>query len=193
MRTTLLTRLFLAARLAGFVTAYAVLYVVLFELNGVLFRDLQHMEGVHWVYLPAGVRLCLVLVAPVPGALGVMLGSLWIGITGTPQDGWSVAAVTAALSGGAPLLAREMALRGLGLSAQLEELQSQSLLLLAGLFGATSALLHQVWYAAIGRPGPFFDHVVAMAVGDFLGAVLLLYAARLLLGRLGFNRPDRDA
>ncbi|MEN9842930.1 MAG: hypothetical protein RLZZ612_759, partial [Pseudomonadota bacterium] len=49
----------------------AVLYWLCYELQGMLFQFTEHIPGVNWFYLPAGLRVLFVLVAGIYGAVGI--------------------------------------------------------------------------------------------------------------------------
>ena len=56
-------------------------YLSLYTLNDWLFVSLEFHTGVHWIYLPAGLRLLCTLLMGAEGAIGLFLGSLLITIT----------------------------------------------------------------------------------------------------------------
>lgn len=179
------------ARRAGVVLACCAAYLLCFALHSVSFGHLRFADGVDWIYLPAGVRLALVLVFPLEAALGITLASMMVAWDSLADNRWFTAAGTGLVSGFAPLLARSLAVNGLGLSANLESLNARLLLVLAGLFGIVNAFLHQAWYWAVGRSGNFLDQVVVMALGDFLGALIVLYLGRWLLVQLDWRNSHR--
>ena len=68
----------LSSNPAGWLFEFAissVLYLILFYLNDWLTTELMYGLGVHWIYLPAGLRLFLILVFGLPGALGIGFSS----------------------------------------------------------------------------------------------------------------------
>ena len=56
----------------------ALLYAVLFFANDWLTQYLVAAPGVNWIYLPAGLRLFLVLIFGFSGALGIAISSIFI-------------------------------------------------------------------------------------------------------------------
>lgn len=149
-------------------------YFTAFHLNFFLFDWLEFSEGVNWVFLPSGLRLLLVLVLGAPGALGIALGSCLINYQLHGGDASLFNIVTAAISGGAPLLARGVCMDLLKMETNLEGLTAQSLLKISTVFAAFSAVLHQVWYFWVGYSTTFVASAGAMAIGDLLGTALLL-------------------
>ena len=51
-------------------------------------------------------------------------------------------------------------------------------------FAAVSALLHQVWFVARGQGGDVWGGLALHFTGNLLGALVVLYSAKLVLDRL---------
>jgi hypothetical protein len=58
------------------ILAVATLYFLGFYANDLLFSNLEHHRGAHWIFLPAGLRLLGILLLGSIGAIGIFLGSL---------------------------------------------------------------------------------------------------------------------
>jgi hypothetical protein len=159
----------------------ALSYYVIFQLNFFLFDWLEFSNGVNWVFLPSGLRLLIILVLHTYGAVGIMVGSTYINYTLGTSDDHVYNIVTGIISGGAPLIARVISEGLLRLETNLTGLTSNGLLQLSILFAAISATLHQVWYFWIGRTENFVTSTLAMVLGDWLGTVLILSMATLML------------
>ena len=63
------------------VLACAVAYYVVFSFNKYIFSDYVYSFGVHWVFIPSGLQLVLVLSAVESAAIGIVLASWVIGYT----------------------------------------------------------------------------------------------------------------
>jgi hypothetical protein len=158
--------------------AYRGLYVV----NDFLFAHLVFSKGVHWVFLPAGLRLLLVLLFGFWGALGISLGSVAGACVDQHFDGDVVTATVAGLiSGFAPLLARAICVERSMIRDDLVDLGASALLRIALVFSITSSLLHQVWYALRDVSGNFLSGFAVMQIGDLAGSLVVLYLVRALL------------
>lgn len=158
---------------AATVAVLALVLVCMAIGNEHLLRATEVTNGVNWIYLPAGLRMCYVLVLPLQGTLAIFGASLIMAgrdATLTPLLVVASAAVTAL----GPILARTVALHRLGLAASLENLTSRMLLTLAALFGVFSTALHQAFYTLIGREPAW----LSMWVGDTLGCLLCLYGLK---------------
>jgi hypothetical protein len=84
----------------------------------------------------------------------------------------------------APYLVYLFALRVLGMQASLANLTSRRLLLLVPLFGVASPLMHHLWFWLHGDPVNLAQGFTVMAVGDMIGALLVLYALKAMLALL---------
>ncbi len=137
------------------------------------------------IFLPSGVRLISILLFSHWGALGIILGSVITSLI-APQEFFGPTLFGAwVISGLAPWLAREVGIRFLHMDRQLTNLSGMDLLKLSVVFAAFNAVMHQLWFYWQGSGGNFFSQTWAMAVGDWLGAVLLLYAFKFALAAGG--------
>lgn len=172
------------------VAAVALAYGLAFALNEQLFSSLNFTAGVDWIFLPSGLRLLAVVVLAGEGAVGVALASVFIASFQVFPDDAVTAVGAGLLSGLAPWLARRFSLTALGVGDDLSGLGPRELLKMTATFALVSAILHQVWYVARGHSPDLLHGTVAMAVGDFLGALLVLYVARIVL-RIGVRLAGR--
>lgn len=173
------------------VVGSVVFYLVLARLQDWVFPNVEFMRGVGWIYLPAGARLLCPLLLGLPGAVGVLLGS-WCECFFHlyPDDPLRSFAggISSAL---APYLVYLFALRVLGMHASLANLTSRRLLLLVPLFGVASPLMHHLWFWLHGDQVDLAQGFAVMAAGDMLGALVVLYALKGMLGVLPAPAPRR--
>ncbi|BDX20818.1 hypothetical protein TUM22923_01390 [Polynucleobacter sp. TUM22923] len=150
-------------------------YSILFYLNNWLTQHLSFSFGVNWIYLPAGLRLFLVLIFGFPGALGIVLGSFFISYTGeNPPDLTSCIGI-GLISGFAPYLARVFVLNNIQVTPDMSNFSLPKLSACILIFSLLSAGLHQWWFAIRGfDDAGTFNHFIAMLVGDILGTILLI-------------------
>jgi hypothetical protein len=180
------------------IASTAVAYFLLFQINTYLFSAFGYSEGVNWVFLPSGLRVVFILLFGVPGAIGIALSSMAIGYLHY-FDGDLVSIIgTGAISGFAPWLARLICVDGLKLDVNLQNLTAAALLKISVIFAVISPLLHQLWFTWRGYTEDFINSTAVMAVGDLVGTIAMLYAAKLLLAlvpAIGNNktRSFRDA
>ena len=160
-------------RSTGAALVMALALILLAIGNEVLLRDFKVAEGVHWIYLPAGLRMCYVLVLPAAGAAAIFLSTIYMALR-DPSLSPGLVVLNAAITTSGAVLARVVALQRLQLKPNLENLSTPMLWKLAALFGLFSTTLHQAFFTGIGREAAF----VQMWVGDTLGALLCLYGLK---------------
>jgi len=165
---------------AALVLVCAMAYFYAYHLNMHWFNWSEFSHGTNWIYLPSGLRLLLVLVLPLAGAVGIAAASLVINYSLTPDaDVYNI--VTALISGGAPYLSRHIAVHFLRLSPQLTGLTSAGFFKLSVLFAVTNAALHQIWFARNGLSDHWLQGALVMGLGDWVGTVLVLAFASLTI------------
>ena len=165
----------------GVIAATAVAYLFFCRLNAWLFSLLNYSQGVDWIFLPSGLRLAFILVFVELGAIGVCLATTLLAFYGQVEANLSTCIGTGIVSGVAPLLARKVCIQRLGLDASLHNITSRALFVTSAVFAVVSASLHQTWYFWLGITNNLFGSILVMTVGDFLGTVVLLYVAKMIL------------
>ncbi len=150
------------------------LYACLFYINDWLTQPLQAAPGVNWIYLPAGLRLFLVLIFGLPGALGIVAASTII----TFYRNFGIDPLTiigiGLISGLAPYLARYLVIRNLKIATDLGNLNIQTIFVCILIFATLSATLHQVWFEFRGFESGSLKNTLIMLIGDVLGSLLLI-------------------
>jgi len=150
------------------------LYACLFYINDWLTQLLQAAPGVNWIYLPAGLRLFLVLIFGLPGALGIVAASTII----TFYRNFGIDPLTiigiGLISGLAPYLARYLVIRNLKIATDLGNLNIQTIFLCILIFAALSATFHQVWFEFREFESGSLKNTLIMLIGDVLGSLLLI-------------------
>ncbi|AOX99262.1 hypothetical protein [Jeongeupia sp. USM3] len=173
------------------VTGVALLYWVFFRLNMLIVAHHSFSTGTDWIFLPSGLRLLFILLFVGEGAIGICIASIFISYAAYFRGDLVTAFGAGLISGFSPLLARFICLQYRKLTIGLEGLTGHSLLEIAGIFAVLSAVFHQLWFYWRGISSDFAQSAVTMIIGDFLGTLLMLYAARLLLGLWGAQKRSR--
>jgi hypothetical protein len=172
---------------AGIVGA-ALFYLILARLQDWAFPHVEFVRGVGWIYLPAGARLLCPLLLGLPGAVGVLVGS-WCECFFHLYPDDPLRSLAGGISSAlAPYLVYLFALRVLGMQASLTNLTSRRLLLLVPLFGVASPLMHHLWFWLHGDPVDLAQGFVVMAVGDMVGALVVLYLLKGMLALVPARR-----
>ena len=167
---------------AVLISLAAVLYWLGYAVQGWLFQFTEHVSGVNWFYLPAGLRVVLVLVAGLNGALGIFAATIVINLLHMGDMNGTVLLLTAGASGfGAWFALLLMRWRG-QIDAGLTVLTSSVLIQYALIYALFNAVFHQLVWWTLQRDGArFMVDVWPMFVGDLLGALFFLYALKVLL------------
>jgi len=152
----------------------ALLYAVLFFANDWTTQYLEAAPGVNWIYLPAGLRLFLVLIFGLSGALGIVISSVLITLYRDMGDDYLSIIGIGLISGLSPLLARYLTIRNLKISPDLSNLNLPIIAACIVIFALISSSLHQLWFWLMNIPSGSFPNTIVMITGDILGAVLLI-------------------
>lgn len=161
----------------------AVLWAVFWFVNKMLLSEALVTTGISLIYIPAGVRLLLVLVFGVWGALGVFIADPILFLnefgSGAPLE----VIVNSAISGFGPFIAIKAAGRLFGISPELEGLSPWHLPLLSLAVSLFVPLLFNISFILNDRypADEFARNYSAMATGDFLGCFLVLAGARAII------------
>jgi hypothetical protein len=160
----------------------ALVYAGFYFINGLLFSVFDHAPGVMWIFIPSGVRLTNTLLFGAWGAFGIVLGSLMVAFQDPRLSDPITVSVAAAISGLAPLLARQLCISLTDLKVDLDQLTAHSLLRVVLIFSAVNAALQQVWYAWRGHSDDPLTNFLIMCFGDISGTLFVLYVGRSILG-----------
>jgi hypothetical protein len=162
----------------------ALAYVGLLSFNQFIFSSLNASASSSLVFLPSGLALICVLLFVEWGSMGMVLGPMLMGLGQVTTEDPMTVLGAAVLSGLTPLVARALCLRCAALDEDLNGLTASCLLRMAVAFSAISALLHQLWFVARGQEGDLWGALALHFTGYLLGALVVLYSAKLLLDRL---------
>lgn len=149
-------------------------------LNELFFRQTEFLQGIGWVYLPAGTRLLCTLLFGRAGLLGLLITG-WFACYWYYFPGDAVRATTGTLAGAVgPYLVYVIARRTFGLQSSLVNLTPGRLLVCAAGCSIASPLLHHLWFSVHGD-GHLLPGFLVMCIGDLSGTLIVLYAAKALL------------
>lgn len=160
----------------------AVLFVSFFQFNSFAFSAFEYSQGVNWVFLPAGFRVILVLVLGLPGAIGLMLGSWFIDRDLFTGPTYLLALTNGLVAGLTPWLVMKYLQKRQWLSQQLHTISPSQLFQMIVIFAASSAVMHQLVWLLLERPGMnIWVDVWPMFVGNATGTLLMLYGMKFVL------------
>lgn len=180
-----------ALQTAALTLVSAVLFAAFFQFNAWIFSALEYRSGINWVFLPSGFRVILVLIMGVPAAMGIMLGTWYIDQTPLRNEFTWLLLGNGVVSGWTPWLilkwfeARKM------ISLQLHNMTAQKLLNFTAVYAAANALAHHgVWLLLHRDNMNWWVDVWPMFIGDMVGALLMLYAWKLMLAYFSHRLPQ---
>lgn len=164
---------------AALCVIFFLLYLASFKLNNWLFNDQVYVQGVSWVFLPAGIKLLAVLVARWWGVLGVALAGLWMTHSDVWTDGhWLEHLGNIVVWLVVPFLSIQVLLNWWRLRPDLSNLTFHRLFAINALFTAISAVgtSAYAWFVYERHDADFVATSIAMAFGDFVGTLLVMTA-----------------
>ncbi|MGV0959317.1 MAG: hypothetical protein ACOYB1_05715 [Limnohabitans sp.] len=167
---------------AALISVSALLFIVFFTVNGLIFSRMEYRHGVNWIFLPAGFRVILILVMGIPASMGIMLGTWFIDRAALESGQASIVWLNSIVSGFTPWVIMKALEKYGQLSAHLRQFSSAQLLNFTLIYGAANAVLHQLgwWLLDPASVNPWVD-IWPMFVGDVLGALIMLYAFKGIL------------
>ena len=161
----------------------SLLYGLSFSINTYFLDYFSHSLGISWIFLPAGLRLLLTLMFASSGAIGIAISSILISIFFYFDD--LVLGIGAGIiSGLAPLLARYLAFKGMDLRTNLDALNGPKLIYCILIYSLISPLLHQALFTALNPDNLFLANLGVMVIGDLIGTIIIVYAAKLIIFRI---------
>ena len=177
--------------LAG-VLISALAYSTLFFINDWLTEALKYDLGVSWIYLPAGLRLFLILIFGLPGAIGIAIASFTISFFGDFLPDLVTCIGIGVISGFAPLLAKWVVVSNIPINNDLSNLSLQKIIFCVVVYAFMSAGLHQYWFVLRGLESGSLDHFLVMFVGDIAGSILLIALIKYSIDLVNGSKPRQD-
>lgn len=171
-------------------------YLIIYSLNDWLFVSLEFHTGVHWVYLPAGLRLLCTLLMGAEGAIGLFLGSMLVSVITNLNMDSTTLLVAAIISAGIPYSIYRAALY-YGMPSSLENLSVKSLFALIFAYSVATAFAHSIWFWIQGVSTNFLETLSAMFIGDLSGTLIIIYSIKFFLFvfdrvRKKYELPNND-
>lgn len=157
-------------------------FILTLCVNEWLFSHGQYLPGINWIYLPAGVRLLSTLLFGAAGAIGLLIVSWLVSFFYFFPNDFMRAFAGGIIATVAPYGVYLVAQRAYGLRSSLANLSSARLLICIIGCSLASPLLHHIWFAIYEPPRPLLESFLVMAAGDLNGTLLVVYAAKMLLG-----------
>jgi hypothetical protein len=149
-------------------------------LNELFGRQAEYLQGIGWIYIPAGTRLLCTLLFGRAGMLGLLITG-WIATYWYYFPGDAVRATIGTIAGAVgPYLVYLIAQRRFGLQSSLANLTPGRLLVCALACSVASPLLHHLWFSLHGEAN-LLPGFLVMCAGDLAGTLIVLYTFKGLL------------
>lgn len=152
----------------------ALLYSALFFFNDWITEAVKYDLGVSWIYLPAGLRLFLILIFGLAGAIGIATASFAISYFGVFPPNLLTCIGIGLISGFAPLFAKWVVVSNTYISNDLSNLSMQKILLCIVVYALMSSGFHQYWFELRDLDSGSLNHFLVMFIGDVAGSILLI-------------------
>jgi hypothetical protein len=170
----------------------ALLYSALFFFNDWLTETVKYDLGVSWIYLPAGLRLFLILIFGLAGAIGITVASFTISYFGVFPPDLVTCIGIGLISGFAPLFAKWVVVSNIPINNDLSNLSIQKILLCIIVYALMSSGFHQYWFGLRDLESGSLNHFLVMFVGDIAGSILLIAIIKYSIDLLKRNKPKQD-
>ena len=155
----------------------AVMFLLFFIFNDIVFHSLALDQKVSWIFLPAGLRLMFALVYRWQSFWGLWAGSFVAGIYASPGEPFVFLALTAFISAMNPLIALTLMEKlTQSFTTTLGDLKLSSILSLAIIQATLCTTLHHLCFVIFKKTpqDDLFSHLFVMFFGDMIGIVMLM-------------------
>jgi hypothetical protein len=167
----------------------ALLYSALFFFNDWITETVKYDLGVSWIYLPAGLRLFLILIFGLAGAIGIAIASFAISYYGVFPPDLITCIGIGLISGFAPLFAKWVVVSNTYISNDLSNLSMQKILLCVVIYALMSSGFHQYWFVLRDLESGSINHFLVMFAGDVAGSILLIALIKYGIDLLKRSKP----
>mgnify|MGYP000226306894 CR=1 FL=1 len=167
--------------------AIALGWMALFNFNALIFSPLAHSSQAHWIFLPAALRIIMVLVFRDIGVIGLMFGAFLTLPHPSPSE-LPHEIILAISSGFAPMIAVYLCRRLFHIAYDLSGLRPLHIIGLSLAGAVMNSLLLNGYLAISGRLNGDVEQILTVFVGDTLGTAIVLL---ILSTILSFVMPRR--
>lgn len=164
----------------GYVAVTLIAFLGLTWINDLLFIQLEQTKGIHWVFLPAGIRLLATLLFGFAGFVGLLLAGFYLNFHYFAFQDEARAVYGAVAGAGGPYLAYLFAKHWFDLGPRLGNLTAQRLLFTGVLCGIMSPAFHHA-FMWVQSGVVNWTALAAMVTGDIVGILIVLYIAKGLI------------
>ena len=162
------------------IAGIALTYWLLYQFNDWLFINFEVSRSISWIFLPAAIRIIAVLLFGWDGVAGLLSGSI---VMAFPWHGDASvnSCIVSALSSICPMLAVTSGAYLMKTKADLNGLSAKQLFVFALLGALINSLVQNLYFQLSGTANSWLTGLVPMFVGDFIGSMIILYCASMLI------------
>ena len=159
-----------------------IFYWLGFQLQAQLFKFTESIPGVNWFYIPSGLRVVIILIANLYGAIGIFIATILIDILYYEDITGYLLIFTAISSAGSAYIALIFIKIWNAKLRNIDNFNYNWLLNYAIIYSIINSLMHQISWTFFKREGVnIFIDIWPMFIGDLLGAAAFLLALGLIL------------
>lgn len=167
-------------------------YGSFYFLNNHLTKDLYLAPAAHIVHLPSGVKMLMVLVSGMLGAIAIaIVGFAW-GVSNSFSHNYVLALCLAIASGATPLISVMIFNKIFQLSDNLSNLTLDKLFFLSLTYASFNSLVHQIVVLSYGETKDLVNGLLVMFTGDITGIFIVLYLFRFGLKAIKSRQGNID-
>lgn len=169
------------------------LFVAAFHANTLIDPYVLYAQGVSLVFLPAGVKMVMLLIGRRAAAVGLFAGSVYLSPFVWADLQTLVFCYFAAASVFSYAAAAWLVCRYGGVTGDLDNLRYPHLVALSLLASVLNGISHNVifWFNGLTADADFLRKSTAMVFGDFTGCFLVIFTLMTLSSMLRTLRPRR--
>ena len=163
-----------------YVGVAATAWVVVFDLNRLLFQAGQVNSHIDWVFLPAAIRVLSVLVLGWPAVIGLFIGASMTGSFQTWGE-YEDDLVIIVLSSIGPWISVKFCTNWLNLPHDLKGLKPRQLSLFALSGAFLNSVPQNIYFYISGETRTLFSGLIPMFTGDLVGTFIMLWVTSVAL------------
>ena len=173
------------------VTIGSVIYLLAFALNDFVFKSLLINENVNFIFLPSGLRIFLVLVFNIYGAISIVIGHLLVALFYLNESNPIFSFGTSLTIAVTSLLARWVSFKLLKLNFDLRAISFHDILVVTIIFSTFTTIGQQMLLHKLALSKNFTSDALLMFTGDVMGALLCLLFAKYVLHVVNYKNSNQ--
>ena len=169
-------------------------FALSFRVNQLLDDWFVYVQGISFLFLPAGIKLLFVVIGRAPAILGIMAASVYLGYGIWPDKSIGAVIEFALISLITYPASADLVMRWLQIQRDLVNLQYWHIVVLSLAASVTNGIAHNLLYVAedVTAPQEFWVKAAAMTFGDFKGCLVVVALFQLAVSHLCAKQVTED-